>query len=52
MLMNANPVTGIVYVSDLTLTKGNIYFNIMAMYLDLLKKSLNFQRPRIIAPIT
>ena len=26
MLMNANPVTGIVYVSDLTLTKGNIYF--------------------------
>ena len=37
MLMNANPVTGIVYVSDLTLTKvkvqsfsltkGNLYFN-------------------------
>ena len=26
MLMNANPVTGIVYVSDLTLTKSNIYF--------------------------
>ena len=25
--MNANPVTGVVYVRDLTLTKGNIYFN-------------------------
>ena len=25
--MNANPVTGIAYVSDLSLTKGNIYFN-------------------------
>ena len=40
MLMNANPVTGIVYVSDLTLakglefssTKGNIYFSIIKNY--------------------
>ena len=41
MLMNANPMTGIVYVSDLTLTKCNIYFSYY--YLVFLYSNANFR---------